>query len=79
MMYALRLKRISSMFIGNDGFCTSSRAAVKLFDTADQARSYVVEWRAAGRVVGSSTLSLSLLEVETKPVIKRIGKEMEEL
>lgn len=66
------------MFIReSDGLCTDNKAAAKLFDTIEQAKEYTKEWRKVSPVDARISLKLSIVEVETKPVIKRVGKEVE--
>lgn len=77
-MYTLRLT-LHEMFIRNDGLCTNNKNAARLFETLDQARDYVVEWRATSGVNGKDTLELNIVEVETKPVIQRVGKVVDTL
>lgn len=71
-MYALRYYR---MFVRNDGFMTDNKAAMKLFDTVEEAETYVVGWRAGSGVRQSDpTVPVEIVEVETKIVCQKIGK-----
>lgn len=79
MMYAIRLADYSKPFIRNDGLCTSSKAAAKLFETVDEAHQYINEWRVTSGVNGKQSLRLEILEVETKPVLQSIRQVIETL
>lgn len=76
MMYALRMTKYK-MFLRHDGGGTDNKASAILFNTIEQARDYVSTWRGDSYVVGSSSMQISIVEVETKPVIKKIGKDVE--
>jgi hypothetical protein len=66
------------MFIRkSDGCCTDNKAAAILFDTVEEARTYVKDWRVTSTVSGKSTMAISIVEVETKLVINKVGKEVE--
>lgn len=60
-----------------DGGGTDNKASAMLFDTIKSAREYVTDWRTTSQVGGASSMDISIIEVETKPVIQKIGKEVE--
>jgi hypothetical protein len=60
-----------------DGGCTDNKSSAMLFNTVDEAKAYVTGWRESSYVVGKSSLQLSIIEVETKHIISKIGKEIE--
>lgn len=70
--------KVYGMYIRNDGLCTDSKLAVKLFETIDSAEDYIPEWR---ETVGShhSMVELSIVEVETKLIVKKFGKTVKTL
>lgn len=74
-MYALKFY---SMFIrASDGHCTDNKASAILFDTVDEAKAYVASWRTTSGVHHAPTDKVSIIEVETKRVIQKVGKEVE--
>lgn len=76
-MYTLRMTRYKMFLRAKDGGGTDNKAAAILFDTVESARAYVTDWRGTSFVSGASSMDISIIEVETKPVITKIGKEME--
>jgi len=77
MMYALRLTRYKMFIRALDGGCTDNKASATLFATVDEAKEYVTDWRATSFVDGASSMQISIVEVETKLVITKVGKEVE--
>jgi hypothetical protein len=65
------------MYIRNDGFCTDSKSAIKLFDTVKDAEDFLPEWRATTSVRHGG--NLSIVEVETKLIVKKFGKTVKTL
>lgn len=79
-MYALRMTRYKMFIRALDGGGTDNKASAMLFETIESARDYVTNnWRKTSQVVGSYSMDISIIEVETKPVIQKIGKEVEKL
>jgi len=77
-MYTLRLgPECGNMFIRQDGLCTDNKNSAKLFITIDQAKTYVTEWRKTSPVTGKESLTINIVEVEIKPIIKSIGRVIE--
>lgn len=77
-MYALRMTRYKMFIRASDGGGTDNKASAMLFDTIESAREYVTNnWRTTCQVSGASSMDISIIEVETKPVIQKIGKEVE--
>lgn len=77
-MYALRMTRYKMFIRALDGGGTDNKASAMLFDTIESAREYVTNnWRTTSQVSGRSSMDISIIEVETKPVIQKIGKEVE--
>jgi hypothetical protein len=62
------------MFIRQDGLCTDNKNSAKLFTTIDQAKTYVTEWRKTSTVNGKESLTVNIVEVETRPIINKVGK-----
>lgn len=77
MMYALQLTRYKMFLRAKDGGTTDNKASAMLFYTIDEARAYVTTWRTTSSVSGASTMQISIVEVETAPTIKKVGKEVE--
>lgn len=77
MMYALRLTRYKMFLRAKDGGTTDNKESAMLFSTIDEARAYVTDWRTTSFVSDASTMQISIVEVETAPVIKKVGKEVE--
>ena len=75
-MFTLRLTKYR-MFIRADGFCTNNKTAAILFNTAEEAKEYVARWRVESTVSGRSSMKVSIVAVETKQVIHKLGKEVE--
>ncbi len=76
-MYALRYYR---MFVRNDGLMTDNKASIKLFDTVDEAETYIAVWRLESGVnQPDPSVPVEIVEVETKIVCQKIGKTIKSL
>lgn len=75
-MFALRFH---GMFIRNDGLMTDNKAAAKLFDTVEECRGYVNDWRTTSGVHDTHSAKVEVVEVAVKQVISRVGVVHEEL
>ena len=75
-MFALRFHR---MFIRNDGLMTDNKAAAKLFDTIEECREYVKDWRVTSQVNDTNSAKVEVVEVAVKKVISKVGLVHEEL
>jgi hypothetical protein len=64
------------MFIGNDLCCTNNKASIKLFPTVEDAKAFIPEWKATTSVQYGRE-PLKIVEVQTKVVVKQIGKVVE--
>lgn len=76
-MYTLRLTRYKMFIRAVDGCCTDNKASAILFNTVEEARAYVLTWRVTSTVSGSSSMQVSIVEVQTKLVVQKVGKEVE--
>lgn len=75
-MYALKIVN-TQMFIRKEHFCTDNKASALLFETAEQAREYVNDWRTRLRVNLRDDVPLVLVEVAVKPVMTKVLQEIE--
>ena len=78
-MYALKLTKYKMFIRESDGYCTDNKTAAILFNTVEQAKDYVVGWRETSQVVGKASMKISIVEVETKLVIQKVGKKVDEV
>lgn len=89
-MFALRTQRWlgkdnpsgkpDGMFVRADGLFTDNKASAKLFDSGIEAEAYVEQWYKDfpgannGLTEDGQVIPLFLVEVETKPIIQKVGK-----
>ena len=76
-MYTLKLTKYKMFISASDGCCTDSKDVAVLFGTVDEAKDYVNNWRINSTVSGKSTMQISIMEVTTRPVIQKVGQEVE--
>ena len=73
-MFALRFY---NMFIRKDGLMTDNKSSALLFNTTNEAREYVTDWRVTSAVHNKENADVEVVEVETKQVISKVGKVVE--
>jgi len=80
-MYTLRYKfHEKDCFLLQDGMSTFNKSAAKLFDTVDEAREFIAKVRDTTKTkFGDSgpIIPVDIVEVEIKPVLKKIGNVVE--
>ncbi len=68
-----------TLFVRKDGLMTDNKAAMKLFDTVEEAETYIDQWRVGSGVQMVPTQPIEIVGVETKIVCQKIGKVVKTL